>query len=503
METHTIVLLSGIALFIIGALAIAFTFWQRFSKSLNLKEQRSSQSIILQEKLDSLELKEQEWEEEKKELMAEKEKLIIAKTTAETQVAEKDKAIQDWEKHKQELITASKTAALQSLDELSKTLLISHKSETEAARNLGNELFTKLLSNHKSETEAARKLGNELSEKLLNNHKSETEATRKLGEKNIQDVSKNLQDYFDKLKKEVDGFQGRLGKQENMVTALNRVLTIPPEMGSKAEVILENNLKAQKLKEGQDYLLQHSFQSIAGKLRPDAVVFLPDDYVLIIDSKSSTFFSKLVQAEDENNKAPLYNELKASMKNHLRNLADKDYRATVSKGIKSTQRTFEPEKAITLMWVPSDNMLAHIQKADPNFIYTASEKNIIIVGPSALNSAITISAVKITKQIQDENQSEIVKETEIFLERVNKALKYIQDIGKNIQSANTAFDKLVGSVNVRLLPSARKLKDLNVPTPPGGLVEPLKSIREMPIIEAIEEQDEALLTPDDSQTNKS
>ncbi len=451
MEVYVIILLS--ALFI-GALSAAVIFWRR-----------SSQSIILQEKLDSLESNKQAWQEEKNELeaekeklIAEKEKLIIAKTTAETQVVEKDKAIQDWEKHKQELIAASKTAALQSLTELS----------------------TKLLSDHKSETEVARKLG----------------------EKSIQDVSKNLQGHFDKLVGDIKEFEGRLGNQENAVSILQRVLTEPTRMGSTAEMILENALKAANLNQGVDYLLQGSFENDGSKLRPDAIIFLPDDNAIIIDSKISGALADLALAEEENTDDSAVNaKLKTAMRNHLKGLISKDYQAAVKNGITLSNRFFKPRPMLTVMWMPTDGVLERVNRADPNFTRSAFEKGVLVAGPSALQAAIAIAAIKIAAQKQSENQVRIIQETEILLKSINTALTHANRAGKAIHTAYKSFDSFAASVNQNLLSKAKKLIRLGIEQPTGDFGTPLPRDKSIAIIEATEEQDEALLAPDDSQEN--
>ncbi len=381
-----------------------------------------------------------ETDELRNQVTSEKEKVAEMKK----EIEQKNEAMENWEKQKKEFMDASTAAVLES--------------------------------------------ANKLSSKLLQDHKGESEADRKAREEQFGKITNDVMGNFRKLTEKVDEVSGRMKTQENVVTTLNRALTEPAKIGRKAEISLENHLKALRLTEGRDYLLQHSFDSAEGKLRPDAVVFLPDNYVLVIDSKTSVFLTDLETAQDEEEyQALLHQNIKSSMKSHLQSLSSKDYQAAVRKGVISSERNFEPNKVITLMWLMSDGLLERIHRAEPSFLLGASNQGITVVGPSGLNSALTIASARISTQIQNENQSVIVKETENLLETIGVALDHAEKAGRNLKTAYNAFDSFAGSVNRRLLPKAAHLIKLGVNSPAKGF----KSLPRNPDMEAIDIADES------------
>ncbi len=430
---------------IIGGGAIALLFKR--------KKDDSPETAILQEKLNQLILRKDELQNENRMLTESLQQEKIERAKSEEQVRAKDEAMANWEKHKQEFLDASKAAVLES--------------------------------------------ANQVSSKLIKDHKSESETARKSGEEHFGKITTDVLGSFRELTKQVNEVKGRMQTQENVVTTLNRALTEPAKIGRKAEISLENHLKALRLTEGRDYLLQHSFDSGEGKLRPDAVVFLPDNYVLVIDSKTSVFLTDLENAQSEEEYQNLLHEnIKSSMKSHLQNLRSKDYQTAVRKGVVSSERNFEPNKVITLMWLMSDGLLERIHRAEPSFLLGASNQGITVVGPSGLNSALTIAAARISTQIQNENQSVIVKETENLLETIGVALEHADKAGRNLTTAYNSFDKFAASVNRRLLPKAAHLIKLGVNSPAKGF----KSLPRNPDMEAIDIADESeVALPEKSQ----
>ncbi len=366
---------------------------------------------------------------------------------AEEQVRLKDVAMENWEKHKKEFLEASKAAVMDS--------------------------------------------ASQISSKLIKDHKSETDSARTLGEKKINDVSTNLQKHFDTLMKSITTFEERLGQQEGTVSILKRTLSEPAKIGAAGELILENSLKAAKLVKGQDFLLQESFNLEGSRLRPDAVVLLPDENVIIIDSKISSVLAELALAEENDNADEdiLNKKLKDAMRNHLKSLTGKEYKTAVNVGISSKYRSFKPKQVITLMWVSTDGILERIYRADPEIFQIASNLEVLISGPSALQATITIAGMKVREQIHSENQSLIAKETDNLLKVVNTALGYAHKMGKNIQTAYGSYDKFASSVNTRLFPKARQIVKLGAAAPKGEFKTPLPRNQTMETIE-FEEHEE-------------
>lgn len=162
--------------------------------------------------------------------------------------------------------------------------------------------------------------------------------------------------------------------------------------GSWGEIILEKVLELTGLEKGREYFTQEVLSDDDGKtFRPDAVIKLPGDSTIIIDSKVSlkAYFGLL---EEKNNDEAL-KELKKSVQIHIDQLAKKAYQ--------NLKGTNSPD--FTYLFIPVEGVYAHIIKEFPNLIDEALKKNIILVSPINLiaNLKTVASLWRIEKQSQN------------------------------------------------------------------------------------------------------
>lgn len=307
-------------------------------------------------------------------------------------------------------------------------------------------------------TAAAMATGQELSSKLLADHKRETEAARQEAEERVKLHSDSLVKQVDTIAKAVNELHGQLKDKGRTLDTLWRALSSPGGAGQLAEVGLANTLKAFGLELGRDFVLQHTTQDEDGRrLRPDAVVFMPGNSVLIIDCKASKFLIDIATAEGTDAEAEAYRNLARTMNLHLRALVEKDYAAAVRAALRQAGRGDEIARSLSVMYLPNEAALEKLNRADPEFLQKARAAAIIPAGPAGLHCAISLASNEINLMRQVENQTRIVECAESLLESLGVTLGHATQIGKSIKAAAESFAKFSSSVNQRLLPRARKL----------------------------------------------
>src|SRR5665213_1234121 len=128
-----------------------------------------------------------------------------------------------------------------------------------------------------------------ISSKLLEDHKRETEAAAKESVERTRATSDALVRQVAGLVTAVAGLNAQVKEKGETVDLLKRVLENPGSAGAMNEVVLANTLKSFGLETPRDYVLQYTTadEETGKRLRPDAVVFLPGDNVLVIDCKAS------------------------------------------------------------------------------------------------------------------------------------------------------------------------------------------------------------------------
>lgn len=304
----------------------------------------------------------------------------------------------------------------------------------------------------------------QLSSKLLDDHKRETAEVKKEGEERVRVTADLLVKQVDEIAKAVAHLNGQVQEKGRTLDTVWRSLSSPGGAGQLAEIGLANALKSFGLEIGRDALLQHTTQDdeTGRRLRPDAIVFLPGNSVLVIDCKASKFLLDIAAAEGTEREEEAYRNLARTMNQHLKALAEKDYRGAILAAWRQAGRGEEIARILSVMYLPNEAALEKLNRADPEFIQKARAAQIIPAGPAGLHCALSLASVEISLMRQVENQSRIVEMTELLLESVAVALTHAGTIGRSIKSAADAFAKLTGSVNQRLLPRARNLAKLGL-----------------------------------------
>jgi DNA recombination protein RmuC len=303
-----------------------------------------------------------------------------------------------------------------------------------------------------------------VSSKLLADHKRENEEAKKTGEALVRQTTEQLYQRFEQVTQAVAQLKGEVGVSGQQLDTLWRALTSPGGSGYFAEIGLANTLKSFGLVEGRDYILQHTTEdAVTGRrLRPDAVVFLPGDSVMVIDCKASKFLVEIAQAVDAEAETAAQQNLARTMNQHLKALAEKDYRGAVAASFRDAGRGNEITRILSVMYLPNEGTLERLHLADPDFVVKAARHQIVPVGPAGLAGFIGFASVEISLIRQIENQQEIVRGTEMLLDNLTTALSHAAAVGRGIKGAAEAYDRFSRSVNGRLLGRSRKLAELGL-----------------------------------------
>jgi DNA recombination protein RmuC len=311
---------------------------------------------------------------------------------------------------------------------------------------------------------AAGEAATQLSNKLLADHKREAEAQKEDSEKKVQQVTETLAKQMTEVAQIVAGTVARQQSESKRVESIHRMLSHPGGAGRLAEIGLENTLKAFGLQPGIDFVLQYHVagDSDRGNLRPDAVVFLPGDAVLVIDSKASKLLLDHAEAEGEVAEAAALQQLAQRMNTHLRALTAKDYGNAVVTAYRDAKRGGTLKRSIVAMTLPNDAAVEKLRQAAPDFEQRAIESDVVLAGPSSLFAMIAFSRMQIDTGRQAENLDQIVAAVTALVESTATALTLAEKVGRGLQQATEQFEAFSRSVNSRLLPRVRKLAGLGI-----------------------------------------
>lgn len=227
------------------------------------------------------------------------------------------------------------------------------------------------------------------------------------------------------------------------------------KQGNWGEVILEKVLERSGLAKDREYRLQASITGLNGlRLQPDAIIDLPDDKHLVIDSKVSLVaYERLVNAETEEERK-LYSKAHVeSIRAHVNNLSSKNYH--------DLYQINSPD--FVLLFVPIESSFSFAVQIDAELFSDAWDKRVVIVSPSTLLATLRTIASIWKQERQNRNVLEIARLSGAMYDKFVGFVGDMEGIGKNIKLSQNAYDsafnKLVDG-NGNLTKTAEKIKSL-------------------------------------------
>jgi len=244
---------------------------------------------------------------------------------------------------------------------------------------------------------------------------------------------------------------------QNLATALKGD---SKQQGDWGEMILEKCLQNAGLIEGEHYQKQSQIKTEDGsKIRPDFIIKLPNDRILIADSKVSLkAYSNYLASDKDTNRKEVAKKHLQSVKNHIQELSSKSYQD----GFKEYG---SPDYVLMFMQIESAYSLA--QSLDKGLTSDAFNKNVIIVTPASLLMVLRIVNQLWIQEKQVRNVKEIFERGTKLFEKICGFIEEFEKVGEKIKGAHASFDnasnKLVdgrGSV----VKQAEMLKNLGIDT---------------------------------------
>ncbi|WP_448500775.1 DNA recombination protein RmuC [Sphingomonas sp.] len=296
------------------------------------------------------------------------------------------------------------------------------------------------------------------------------EQTLKRYEANVTAVEKERNEAYGSLKGLMDAMRiGQESVKSEAAKLVNALRSAPKARGRWGEQQLRNVLETCGLAEHTDFQMEVSVEGEGGRLRPDAIVKVPGGKSLVIDAKVSlNAYQDAHAALDETERAAHLTAHVASMKTHINALGNKAYQAQ-----------FDDTPDYVIMFVPGEHFLSAALEHAPDMWDYAFDRRVLIATPTNLIAiARTVAAVWRQEKLAGEAR-EIADLGRELHARICTMGSHIARLGRNLETANTAYNAFVGSIESQVMTQAKRFETLNVETGQKA-IEPLPMVESSP-----------------------
>ena len=244
-----------------------------------------------------------------------------------------------------------------------------------------------------------------------------------------QGQSENKESFRQEVSKVIDQTNKIGADAKNLTTALKGD---SKTQGAWGEMILEKTLEESGLRKGQDYELQKSFRDDQGNLLiPDAIIYLPGDRNIIIDSKVSLkAYTTYINTDDPDIKVKAEKDHVKSLKDHMKGLGDKGY--------KNIDEINSPD--YVLIFVPLESALSLALNSDWDIQRIAAQRQMGFVTPTNLIAILRMAESLWKLDAQNENAAKIAQRAGLLIDKFSGLDKDLSNIGKYLKQANNAFE---------------------------------------------------------------
>jgi len=308
------------------------------------------------------------------------------------------------------------------------------------------------------------KLAGQTFEKHRETAKKEHEERAQAVEKLVEPIGESLKKTDEQLKKleaerlkaqsrlaerfEIEEQQRRALAEETR--RLSDALRKPEVRGRYGEIQLQRVAEVAGMTAYCDFATQASVKDGDGRtLRPDMIVRMPNERVVVVDAKANIEpYLRALEAETADEQEMLLERFAEGVSKQARDLSRKEYWAQ-----------FDGSPEFVVMFVPGDQFVDAALARRPTLLEDAAAQKVILASPSTLIGLLRAVSVGWREQAISERAKELLELGHELHERSAVLVDHVSRVGRGLDTAVNSYNKLVGSIDRRLMPTLRKFEE--------------------------------------------
>jgi DNA recombination protein RmuC len=267
-------------------------------------------------------------------------------------------------------------------------------------------------------------------------------------DKQVRELEAKREGAYSSLGTQLDGLQKLQDSLRQQTSSLAQALRAPTVRGRWGEIHLRRLIELCGLEKHVDFSEQEGNASS----RPDMIVRLPERGIVPVDSKVPLdAFLRAMEADSEEARKSLLMQHAQAFRARVRELSQRSY-----------WDQFETMPEVVVMFVPIEASVSAAFLTDRDLFEDAFQNKVLVTSPISLFALLKAVAFGWQQQQVADNAAKIAEQGKTVYERVMTFVDHLAGVGKSLDASVRRYNDAMGSLEGRVLPAARRLKDLGV-----------------------------------------